>query len=525
MRRSLEQIQADKKALAEEEKQALKENKKESIQLTSEHNNSSKSVLVVGANSQIGSATIMYLQKQSYNVSGTTRNVQNKDKNLVHFDLSNPSYNTNFSKYDYVIICAGVTNIEQCESEPEICERINSTNTIELIDRCVEHKSFVIFLSSNAVFDGTKSFYKYTDPTSPITKYGEFKVSVEKHIQALSSSKAWILRLTKVITDGTQFVQNWRNAAKNDDKITAFDDRFIAPVNIEDVVKTIELLIKHKNSGIFQLGGIEEISFYDYAKKIFYSEKEILSKIVATKAPSGEAKTAHNSLEINLPTRENQYNELLKVERVTLGLMSGYAYLNDPKRLAFTLARYKFVSKMFAGFDKVVEIGCADAFATPLVSEEVNELVACDFDKVFIDDVKKAHPYSSKNMKFVSHDMLAGPFKTKFDGAFALDVLEHIEKSDEDIFMKNICKSLSPIGSCIIGMPSTESQVYASEISKLGHVNCKKGPELKAFLMCYFERVFIFSMNDEVLHTGYTPMAHYLLALCCNPLKTDGYHS
>lgn len=76
----------------------------------------------------------------------------------------------------------------------------------------------------------------------------------------------------------------------------------------------------------------------------------------------------------------------------------------------------------------------------------------------------------------------------------------------------------------VIGMPSTESQVYASEISKLGHVNCKKWPELKAFLMRHFERVFIFSMNDEVLHTGYTLMAHYLLALCCNPLKTEGFH-
>ncbi len=239
---------------------------------------------------------------------------------------------------------------------------------------------------------------------------------------------------------------------------------------------------------------------------------------MSTQSSSTEYAAKHNSLAINLPTKEQQYSELLGVNRITMGLMSGHAYLNDPKRLAFTLARYKFVSKIFSGFNKVLEIGCADAFATPLISKEVKELVACDFDKVFIEDIKKTHPYNQK-IRFAQHNMVAYPFKEKFDGAYALDVLEHIDKSNEDAFMKNIQKSLLSNGTCIIGMPSTESQMYASEISKLGHVNCKKGPELKDFLMNYFERVFVFSMNDEVVHTGYAPMAHYLLALCCHPTK------
>ena len=85
--------------------------------------------------------------------------------------------------------------------------------------------------------------------------------------------------------------------------------------------------------------------------------------------------------------------------------------------------------------------------------------------------------------------------------------------------MRNICSSLSKNGTCIIGMPSLESQAYASDISKLGHVNCKKSSELKLFLTQYFERVFTFSMNDEVVHTGFQPMSQYLLALCCFPIK------
>ena len=63
-------------------------------------------------------------------------------------------------------------------------------------------------------------------------------------------------------------------------------------------------------------------------------------------------------------------------------------------------------------------------------------------------------------------------------------------------------------------MPSLESQKYASPQSKEGHINCKNGEDLKLLLEEYFNNVFLFSMNDEVLHTGYSKMAHYIIVLC-----------
>jgi hypothetical protein len=67
----------------------------------------------------------------------------------------------------------------------------------------------------------------------------------------------------------------------------------------------------------------------------------------------------------------------------------------------------------------------------------------------------------------------------------------------------------------VLGMPSLESQAYASPQSKAGHVNCKSGKDFKGLMQRYFDQVFLFSMNDEVVHTGFYPMAHYLIALCC----------
>ena len=96
------------------------------------------------------------------------------------------------------------------------------------------------------------------------------------------------------------------------------------------------------------------------------------------------------------------------------------------------------------------------------------------------------------------------------------DVLEYIEKKHEKFFLKNICSSLKKNGSLIIGMPTLESQTYASKWSKEGHINCKTKNELKKFLSLYFNNIYILSMNDEVVHTGYNAMSHYIFALACN---------
>jgi 2-polyprenyl-3-methyl-5-hydroxy-6-metoxy-1,4-benzoquinol methylase len=197
--------------------------------------------------------------------------------------------------------------------------------------------------------------------------------------------------------------------------------------------------------------------------------------------------------------------------------MSNQVWHDDPRRLAFVLARYKFVSKMLSGMPRVLEVGCADAFATRIVAQEVGSITAVDFDPVFIDDVKarmdQRWPIDAR-----VHDMLQGPLQGEFDAAYAIDVLEHIPADKEHIFLENIVSSITDSGILLVGIPSIQSQAYASPPSKAGHVNCKDAPGLRATMSRYFRNVFIFSMNDEVVHTGFYPMAHYLFALSCHPI-------
>jgi 2-polyprenyl-3-methyl-5-hydroxy-6-metoxy-1,4-benzoquinol methylase len=221
-------------------------------------------------------------------------------------------------------------------------------------------------------------------------------------------------------------------------------------------------------------------------------------------------------------TREPQYQFIVELKEkeglASFGMMANQVWNDDPRRLAFTLSRYKFASKILSGKTNVLEVGCADAFATRIVQQEVGKVTVVDFDPVFIKDVttRKSGRWA---VEAHLHDMVAGPFAGEFDGAYAMDVLEHILPENEDKFLANINASLLPNGVAVYGMPSLESQTYASPGSKAGHVNCKSGPDLKATLLRHFENVFLFSMNDEVVHTGYYPMAHYLIGVCVNPRK------
>jgi 2-polyprenyl-3-methyl-5-hydroxy-6-metoxy-1,4-benzoquinol methylase len=195
--------------------------------------------------------------------------------------------------------------------------------------------------------------------------------------------------------------------------------------------------------------------------------------------------------------------------------VSSWAYLDDPKRLAFSFARYKFVAKMLQGCARVCEVGCGDAFFSRVVRQDVRHLTAVDFDADFIADAQ-ARQSERWPIELKMHDMMEAPLEGSFDGMYSLDVLEHIEAADEDRFLTNMTASLEPHGTLIIGMPSLQSQAYASAHSKIGHVNCKDQRDLKKLLQSYFHNVYAFSMNDEVVHTGYAAMAHYNLVLCCS---------
>lgn len=206
-------------------------------------------------------------------------------------------------------------------------------------------------------------------------------------------------------------------------------------------------------------------------------------------------------------------------ECVTLPPNISEILCRDPRLIGFIAARHKMVAKVLEGLD-VLEIGCQEGFGTMFVAPYVNSITCVDFYQPFIEGFKRYSLPHLGNCTVFQADITTSAVQGPFDGAFALDVLEHIEPEQEHLFWANLCTSLKPQGTAIIGMPSLESQVYASEASKIGHVNCKTGSELKKMARQYFSNVVMLSMNDEMLHNGYLPMSHYIIAICSGKLAS-----
>jgi Methyltransferase domain len=209
--------------------------------------------------------------------------------------------------------------------------------------------------------------------------------------------------------------------------------------------------------------------------------------------------------------REPQYAACLRVPSVPLGPMLSHVWWNDPRRLPIVLARYKHTAKLLAGCGRVAEIGACDGFGSALVAQEVGDLTLFDFDPLFVRMARE------RGLAAAVIDIVERPLPRRFDAVYMLDVFEHIAPKFERVALNHVCASLAPYGMFVLGMPSLESQAHASAQSRVGHVNCKGGAELRALLRYYFANVVVFSMNDETLHTGFFPMAHYLLALCSGP--------
>jgi len=199
-------------------------------------------------------------------------------------------------------------------------------------------------------------------------------------------------------------------------------------------------------------------------------------------------------------------------EPMRLGPWTSFSLLNDPKHMCFVLSRYKFCSKMMAGKKTILEIGCGDGFGIPIIAQDTEYVLGIDVDDRLING-NRERLRKIKNIEFENINICEKVPKKVFDAVFSIDVIEHLDPHLEKTFMDNSCRCLKKDGILIIGTPNITANKYATDRSKVQHINLKGHKELRALLAKYFVNGFIFSMNDEIVHTGYYPMAHYLFAV------------
>ncbi len=204
-----------------------------------------------------------------------------------------------------------------------------------------------------------------------------------------------------------------------------------------------------------------------------------------------------------------------KVEtaRVTLGPQWSFALYDDPKRLSFVLARYKFAARMACRDRQILELGCNEGVGALVLAEFATSYTGVDYDKDAITAARSN--WTDSKFTFIHDDFLEKKFGD-FDSVVSHDVIEHIQPRYENVFLETVCRNLIPGGVCVIGTPNKTAAAYASATSNAGHVNLYDHQRLRASMQRYFRTVFMFGMNDEVVHTGFPAMAHYLVAVGCS---------
>ena len=233
------------------------------------HINNNDSVLIVGSDGTIGQRLVMALQTAGENVLQTTRYRGLKDEQRIFLDLSEDmgQWALPPDPIKTAILCAAVTSLEKCRINPDYSRKVNVNGTVALAKRLVDSGGFVVFISTNLVFDGQKPFAKSTDPVNPLTEYGRQKVEAESLLSKLGN-KVSIVRFSKILSADTPIFHDWIRDLKAGKEIHPFFDMVMSPVPLAFAVDVLFKVAMMQTPGIMQVSAEQDISYAEAALRI-----------------------------------------------------------------------------------------------------------------------------------------------------------------------------------------------------------------------------------------------------------------
>jgi len=237
-------------------------------------------VLITGANGLLGQHLVKLLLQNDYEVVATGRGESRlpftaSDKYVYHsMDITNGLETFDVmsrEKPTVVVHTAAMTNVDDSELRPQLCEQINVQGTSQVLTDAEMFSSHFIYISTDFVFDGEQGNYSEEDETKPISWYGFTKMQAEAIAQT-STIPFTIVRTCLVygnVLSGTRSnIINWvKESLQQGKSIQVVTDQWRTPTYVEDLAKGILLIIQKKAEGIYHLSGKDWLSPYQMALK------------------------------------------------------------------------------------------------------------------------------------------------------------------------------------------------------------------------------------------------------------------
>ena len=252
----------------------------------------SKSILITGSNGLLGQK-LVHLLKEKNNVIASSKGsclISNQSDFIYHsLDITDEEaiFET-FEKYkpDAVINTAAMTNVDGCEDQKELCDKINVRAVEYLSKACEQYDTHLIHISTDFIFDGENGPYSEDDIANPLSYYGLSKWKSEKVLQ--DSSCKWAILRTIILYGIAESLQRnnivlWgRKALKEGQTLNIIDDQFRSPTLAEDLAQACRLVVEKQATGIYNATGKDIMSIYEMVERMadFYQcDKSQINRI------------------------------------------------------------------------------------------------------------------------------------------------------------------------------------------------------------------------------------------------------
>lgn len=169
-----------------------------------------------------------------------------------------------------VIHTAAAVNVDECEENPEWAYRLNEQATKDIADICDELGIKLVYISSDAVFDGdSERLYKETDEVNPLNVYAKTKLAGE----------SWVLRYDRNLVFRTniygQNIQNkqsfgeWIVSSLEEGKtLNMFEDIDFSPILVNDLAEIIYKALEADLRGLYHVCATGCISKYEFGIRL-----------------------------------------------------------------------------------------------------------------------------------------------------------------------------------------------------------------------------------------------------------------
>ena len=228
--------------------------------------------LVTGSAGLVGQQVVKYLSK-SNQVFSCYNESKPEYGDSVKMDLKNYEMISSVLteiKPDVVIHLGAMTGVDLCEKEKTSASEINTKATEIIAKECSKLNSFLVYVSTDYVFDGNFGMYKEDDVANPLGFYGKSKLEGEKAVQNFSTN--WCIARTSTpfgLHPTKKSFPMWviENLQKQK-QIDVLIDQFTSPTYIPNLSRMLIEISERRITGIIHAAGASKISRYQMASMV-----------------------------------------------------------------------------------------------------------------------------------------------------------------------------------------------------------------------------------------------------------------